>query len=123
MSDASGYSQESRAFLSRANRYLAEGDLHQASEKGWGAAARMAKAVAQAHGWTYDRHDEFFKVMRQIESLSGDPRLRSLRATANELHGFFYLHETLLDARDISRGLEDVALMLDILQPLTQSPS
>ena len=42
------YRQQARVFLNESRQYLAEGDLHQASEKGWGAAAWMAKAVAEA---------------------------------------------------------------------------
>ena len=40
-----------REFLARARAYLAEDDLLQASEKGWGAAAQMVKAAAEARGW------------------------------------------------------------------------
>ena len=42
------YRQQSREFLTKGRTYLADGDLHQAAEKGWGAAAWMAKAVAEA---------------------------------------------------------------------------
>ena len=56
----SDYREQSREFLSKSRQYLADGDLHQAAEKGWGAAAWMAKAVAEAQGWEYRRHDEFF---------------------------------------------------------------
>ena len=53
-SDAAGdYRQQARNFLGKSREYLAEGDLHQASEKGWGAAAWMAKAVAETRGWEY----------------------------------------------------------------------
>ena len=93
------YRQQSRAFLVKGREYLADGDWHQASEKGWGAAAWMAKAVAEAQGWEYKRHDEFFTVMRQAEELSRDPRLRNLRRAANELHGFFYTHKMFLRLR------------------------
>ena len=58
--DAVGdYRQQARYFLSKSREYLAEGDLHQASEKGWGAAAWMVKAVAETHGWEYGRHEQF----------------------------------------------------------------
>ena len=84
------YRQQARVFLSKSRQYLAEGDLHQASEKGWGAAAWMAKAVAEAQGWEYRRHGQFFQVMYDAVNLSGDRRLNALRRTANELHGFYY---------------------------------
>ncbi len=114
------YRQQSREFLSKGRQYLADSDFHQASEKGWGAATWMANAVADAQGWEYRRHDEFFKVMQQARQLSGDTRLRRLRDAANTLHGYFYTRKMLLDPNDIDEGLDDMATLLDILQPLTE---
>ena len=114
------YRQQSREFLVKSRGYLESGDLHQAAEKGWGAAAWMAKAVAEARGWSYARHDEFFTVMYQAQDLSGDSRLENLRRVANELHGFYYTRKLFLRPEVIGRGLDDVALLLDILQPLTE---
>ena len=114
------YRQQSRVFLGKAWEYLAEGDLHQASEKGWGAAAWMAKAVAEAQDWSYSRHDEFFAVMHRAEDLSGNGRLRALAYTASGLHGFFYTRKLLLRPGVIGAGLDEMAELLDILQPLTE---
>ena len=114
------FARQSREFLAKGKEYLAAGDLHQASEKGWGAAAWMAKAVAEARGWQYKRHDEFFTVMRQAQDLSGDSRLRNLRRAANELHGYYYTRRIFLHSDDIGQGLDEVAFLLDILQPLTE---
>ena len=114
------YREQSRDFLGKARNYLADGDLHQASEKGWGAAAWMAKAAAEAQGWQYSRHDEFFTVMYQAQDLTGDSRLENLRRVANELHGFYYTRERFLRPDVIDRGIDDVELLLDILQPLTE---
>ena len=77
------YRQQSREFLAKSREYLASGDLHQASEKGWGAAAWMAKGVAEAQGWQYSRHDEYFTVMYQAQDLAADSRLENLRRVAN----------------------------------------
>ena len=114
------YRQQARTFLARSRDYLAEGDLHQAAEKGWGAGAWMAKAVAEAQGWQYKRHEEFFTVMYQAEDLSGDLRLPSLWHVANTMHGFFYTREIFLRADAIGRGLDQIETVLDILQPLTE---
>ena len=115
------YRQQSRLFLARAREYLAGDDLHQAAEKGWGAAAWMAKAVAEAQGWQYKRHDEFFKVMYQAEDLSSDARLPGLWHVANTLHGFFYTRKIFLNSDDIGQGLDQIETLLDILQPLTEA--
>ena len=118
--DALGdYRQQARQFMVKSRQYLADGDLHQASEKGWGAAAWMAKAVAEAQGWKYTRHDEFADVLNRAQRLCGDCRLRQLRAEANELHGFFYTRRRFLNAADIGVGLDRMAILLDILEPLT----
>lgn len=114
------FARQSREFLGRGREYLAAGDLRQASEKGWGAAAWMAKAVAEAQGWQYNRHDEFFTVIRQAQDISGDARLRNLRRAANELHGYYYTRKRFLRSDDIGQGLDEMTLLLDILQPLTE---
>jgi uncharacterized protein (UPF0332 family) len=114
------YRQQAREFLVKSREYLDSGDLHQASEKGWGAAAWMAKAVADTQGWQYSKHDQFFSVMRQARVLSGDARLRNLGNTANTLHGYFYTRKRFLDPDEIAEGLNDVELLLDVMQPLTE---
>ena len=112
------YRQQAREFMSKSRRYLAEGDLHQASEKGWGAAAWMAKAVAEAQGWQYTRHDEFADVINRARLLTGDERLRNFRRVANELHGYFYTRKRFLNAEDIGDGLECIGELLDALETL-----
>ena len=114
------YREQSREFLSRGRGYLANGDLHQAAEKGWGAAAWMAKAAAEAQGWKYSRHDEFFTVMYKAQDLSGDVRVRSLGNTANTLHGYYYTRKRFLRPEIIGESLDDMEMLLDILQPLTE---
>ena len=115
------YRRQSRLFLARAREYLAVDDLHQAAEKGWGAAAWMAKAVAEAQGWHYGKHDEFFTVMYRAENLSDDPRLSGLWHVANTLHGFFYTRKMFLRTDAISQGLDQIETVLDILEPLTEA--
>ena len=113
------YRLQSRTFLERSHRYLADDDLHQASEKGWGAAAWMAKAVATAQGWQYDKHEHFGEVLYQAGKLTGDERLRTFRAIANGLHGNFYQRKRFLHPDDIAVSLNEMATLLDILEPLT----
>jgi len=115
------YSRQAREFLVKSRQYLAEDALHQAAEKGWGAAAWMAKAVAVAQEWEYNRHAQFNVVMYQAQDLCGDARLDDLRGTANELHGYFYTRKLFLRADVIGRGLDRMALLLDILMPLTET--
>ena len=110
----------SREFLDRSRRYLIDDDLHQASEKGWGAAAWMAKAVATAQGWQYDKHEHFGEVMYLARQKTGENRLNDLRKTANDLHGNFYQRKRFLHADLIADSLDEVAALLDLLEPLTE---
>ena len=61
--EVADYAGQAREFLANSLEFLAAGNLHQASEKGWGAAAHMAKAVAVAQGWEYETHADFSAVM------------------------------------------------------------
>ena len=106
-------------FLFEGREYLVAGDVHQASEKGWGAAAHMAKAVALAQGWEYTRHSQFHRIMNQAGRVTGSGRLPLLHGRAEILHVNYYELEEDLDTGQISQDLDSVAEMLDILQPLT----
>ena len=113
------YRRQARDFLGRAREYLADDDLHQASEKGWGAAAWMAKAVAVTQGWEYRQHAQFGVVLQNASDLSGDDRFRLFRAVAFELHQNFYTRKRFLSGRSIASSLDDMAELLEILEPLT----
>lgn len=117
------YRQQARQFLALSREFLSAGNLHQASEKGWGAAAWMAKAVATAQGWEYLKHDQFGVVLDNSRRLTGDDRLRNLRAIANDLHGNYYKRRFLLSADSIGMDLDSMAELLDILEPLTEPAS
>ena len=113
------YETQAREFLVKGQQYLAAGDLHQASEKGWGAAAHMAKAVAEAQGWQYDRHADFSRVMNQAAVMTGNDRLSDLRGRANDLHGNYYERKRFLNGEIIGKDLERMAELVELLTPLT----
>ena len=113
------YESQAHEFLSNSRDFLAAGNLHQASEKGWGAAAHMAKAVAVAQGWEYETHSDFSEVMNQARLLANNPRISELRSVANELHINYYKRKRHLNARAIREDLERIAELLDALHPLT----
>ena len=119
--EISDYETQAREFLAKGWEYLDAGDLHQASEKGWGAAAHMTKAVAVAQGWEYERHPDFSAVLYQARQLTGNRRISELRNAANELHINYYRRKRHLNVEDIREGLEDVAELLQLLGPLTTS--
>ena len=113
------YRSQAWEFLAKSKQYLADGDLHQASEKGWVAAAHMVRAVAEAKGWEYEMHDQFRTALRNARQWLRNEQLRALGYSAEALHKNYYQREIFLDSQDIRADLEDVELMLNILQPLT----
>ena len=112
------YREQAKLFLAKAWEYLAQGDLHQASEKGWGAAAHMVKAVAEAQGVPYQTHDEFNLVIYDACEWLDNDRPRVLGSVANELHRNYYRRKIHLRAREIERSLHNMAELLDLLEPL-----
>ena len=113
------YESQAQEFLANSREFLAAGNLHQASEKGWGAAAHMAKAVATAQGWQYETHADFSEVMYQASQLAGNPRIQELRSIANELHHNYYRRKRHLNAGAIGADVERIAELLEVLHPLT----
>lgn len=113
------HAAQAREFMVLSREYLAQDKLHQASEKGWGAASHMAKAVATAQGWRYTTHAEFSQVLNQAREVTGNLALLGMSGIANELHINYYKRKRHLDAKSIGLGLDHIAAMLDILYPLT----
>lgn len=113
------HSALAREFLTKGREYLDAGDLHQALEKAWGAAAHMAKAVAVAQSWQYTGHSHFHRVMNQAGRLTSNACLPFPHVRAEILHINYYELKEDLDYGQISQDLDSVAEMLDILSPLT----
>ena len=121
--EVADYEEQAREFLARGREYLRAGDLHQASEKGWGAAAHMARAVASARGWEYETHADFSAVLNLALRATGDERLRGLRGIANDLHANYYRRKRHLDAAIIAGDLDRMAELLELLAPLAHPAS
>ncbi len=61
----------------QARAELAGGDARQASEKGWGAAAQIVKAVANSRGWQHRGHSLLFDAvgdLRRVPAFEGEER-------------------------------------------------
>lgn len=100
-------------FLAKAHVYLAEEDLLQAAEKGWGAAARMVKAVAEDRGWRHSSHGDLYRTVDLIADELSDQRLRILFRSASALHQNFY--EGYMTEATVADGLQDVEEIRSVL--------
>ena len=110
------YRDASRRLLAQARSELADGDLIQASEKGWGAAAQMVKAIAQQRGWRHRGHELLYDAVSILAQEAGDDDIDRLFELAGGLHTNFY--EDWYGAGRVARGLSDVETFLDKLEPL-----
>ncbi len=109
--------QLAKDFLERSKGYFAVGDFHQASEKGWGAAAHIIKAVAAANGWKYEHHDDFSNVVMNARQRYRQPRLREMSRAAEALHVNYYKRRELLSPDLIREDIADVERMVNVLLP------
>ena len=109
-----------RDFLERSKSYFSQGDLHQASEKGWGAASHIVKAVAAVNNWGYESHDQFENVVVNARQRYRQPSLLEMSRAAEALHRNYYKRSVLLNASVILQDIQDVEKMVNILAPLTE---
>ena len=94
---------------------LAQGDVCQAGEKGWGAAAQLTKAVATRRGW---HHYDHVAVQEAINALAEElpEQAESIyrgKGAAERLHGNFY--EVYMTSAEAGFALHDVLPLLEIL--------
>jgi hypothetical protein len=118
LESANRYATTSRDFMTRANRYLDDNDLHQASEKGWGAAAQMVKAIAEERGWPHDSHRLLYRTIDDLVSETGDSEVARLFKIASDLHINYY--ENWWSANAVRGSLEDIETLLGKLEPLIE---
>ena len=106
MATAEQYRSTSTHLFDQAMVELETGDLIQASEKLWGAAAQALKCVAERRGWKHNSHAQFYNIMAEIERDDTSSELRRDFDSAAQLHTNFY--EDWLDEDQIRRRAEDV---------------
>ena len=114
---AETHQEVSRRFLLHAEEQLALGDLLQASEKGWGAAAHAIKAVAERRGWRHRTHRDLYDVIDMIVAITRRPEIDGLFNAANTLHQNFY--EGWMSERYIANNLRRVGRLVDILDEVS----
>ena len=105
----------SRELLAKAWAELAAGDLQQASEKAWGAAAFALKAVAERRRWFNDADWKLGRIAAILALELDDRSITAGYLGTREAHYNFYHHE--FGAWQIAMFIEDAARMLHNLEP------
>ena len=102
------YLQLNNKYLSEAEGLLTKGDHVQASEKLWGAAAEILKAVAAKRGKTIRNHAPLWDFVTELSDQHPDWRLLEAFSIANTLHTNFYEDwlppELVLDGGRVARA-------------------
>jgi len=115
---AEHYSELKRKYLDEGENLLAKGDPTQASEKFWGAAAEMVKAVAAVRGLELRTHADLWAFVTKLRDELKEPEVTKLFGLANMLHQNFYEASMTLEAvrdhaeavRQLINKLEDLAI-------------
>ena len=111
---------QSKVFLESAFKELEERDLLQASEKGWGAAAHMVKAVADMRGWEHRSHNLLFAAVDRMATESGNDQFIRLFSGADSLHKNFY--EGHLSQMAIATCFDQVRLFIEMAEGFLDAP-
>ena len=104
------YREASHELIALGQTEFQAGDLRQASEKGWGAAAQIVKAVGQYRGWDHGGHGLLFGIVGSIVRETGDRQVRDLFLIASALHQNFY--EMWLHREDVEAALENASIFI-----------
>ena len=122
MSEFGGdHAKISAVFLRRSRAYLANGELLQASEKGWGAAAHAAKSYALSRGLEYQSHSDFHDLVTYLRLETRHSQLRDSEDSAHALHRNFYNDN--LTAPEIAAYLDHVAALVNVVLQLANLPT
>ena len=115
------YANQSREFIALAHQEMEQGDLLQASEKAWGAAAAAVKSVAEMRGWQHYAHTLIRAAAWRISREHRRPQIMGMIARANDLHQNYY--EYYLGSDEVTEGIEQVEELLSILEAVkTETP-
>ena len=92
------------------------GDLLQASEKIWGAAAQFLKALAVQRGWAHESHQHLVQVAGNLRKETGNDDIVILFNTAESMHANFY--EASRSEEDVRLGMDAVRRLIAILEQI-----
>ena len=119
------YVVASYELMDKAHGYLQQGDLRQASEKGWGAAAQIVKAVAEnwsSAGVSHGRHQDLRTLVNSLPVNDEQTDLVVGFRAAQDLHENFYQNNApefrvVLDLAQTARFVESMIPHLHRSEP------
>lgn len=92
------YLRLNHRYLTEGDALLAKDDPIQASEKFWGAAVEMVKAVAANRGLELKTHADLWAFVTKLRGELNEPELTRLFGLAGMLHQNFYEASMTLEA-------------------------
>ena len=108
--------ETSHRFIEQAVVEHADGDLLQASEKTWGAAAHAVKAIAERRGWRHDTHSSLFRAVNNIANELHNPEVEFLFRVASDSHKNFY--EGWMVSQEVEDNIEEVKKLVEALDAI-----
>ena len=106
----------SEKYMKDAEELLTKKDYIQASEKAWGAAAQIVKALAAKEGKELRGHASLWQFVDELAEKLQDIEIRRLWSRANSLHQNFY--ENWMPPRDVIYAIEDVKKFVERIRKL-----
>ena len=108
------YAAMSQRYIEQAEEEFQKGDLGQASNKAWGAAALTLKSIAERRGWNHNRHGLLYDISGQMADELGRPDLRAMFRSANAMHQNYY--EDWMASDEVRDGIENAKEYLRVLE-------
>jgi hypothetical protein len=101
-------------YIREAEEFLAKKDYVQASEKAWGAASQIIKAIAVKEGRELRSHAALWEYADILAEKIKDSEFRYLWRTANALHQNFY--ENWMPPREVEFSIKDIKNLIEKLK-------
>jgi hypothetical protein len=108
------YLKLSEKYLRDAEEFLIKKDFVQASEKAWGAAAQIIKALAAKEGKELRSHGELHRYVAELSKDKGDKEIMKFWFSATSLHQNFY--ENWFPEEAVRSAVEDVKNFIEKLR-------
>jgi hypothetical protein len=104
----------SEKYIKDAEEFLTKKDFVQASEKAWGAATQIVKALAAKEGKELINNGELHRYVAELSKEKGDKEIMKLWFSATSFHQNFY--ENWFPEEAVRSAIEDVKNFIEKLR-------